>query len=444
MNKKTSSVLFSVTLALSAFNPVWASEIFEIKQQGEVIEKLATALENRYVLEQEGKQFAEQLRKTFEAGTWSEITNKKDFIEALNTRLYQITRDKHVNIRQISASNNQPTRKMVRINPSNQNGKVLRKKMGLPQGNSITSDILPGNIGLLTINDLMGNVSDIHLAMKTLQDTDGLVIDVRQCPGGKGQIAYNLASYFMDEGNLLMRYHTRGEPVHEQKSVVLPKGNKRYYNKPVYLVTSSFTGSACEALSYVLKYHNLATIIGENTAGAGHALTNALTSVGYGLEVFVPNTRPEHPNHHGGFEKIGVPEDIYSSPTLAITRAQQLILTKLMNDNPKNTTVANIFQSNALKLNNQLLQQAEDRKRYQPLISEYGKAALIFDQGELKYRSTTGRLIPLKANGNDEFISTIKRAPITVRIERDQHGEVTGIRLPTKPGQNEWTVFARI
>lgn len=165
MNIKMSSVVLSISLALCSVNQVMASESLGKKQQDEIIKTLADALEERYVLAQEGSQFANQLRESYNAGIWENITDKRKFVESSNTHLYQITRGKHVTVRPANVKSNRAARKMVRINPNEQGANALKEQMGLPPGESITTDILLGNIGLLTINDLMGSVSDIHQAM---------------------------------------------------------------------------------------------------------------------------------------------------------------------------------------------------------------------------------------------------------------------------------------
>jgi hypothetical protein len=83
----------------------------------------------------------------------------------------------------------------------------------MPEGPSMATDILAGNIGLLTINDLMGEISELDASMAKLVNTDSLIIDVRECPGGSGEISTQLSSFFMSEGEELMSLYTRGVPV---------------------------------------------------------------------------------------------------------------------------------------------------------------------------------------------------------------------------------------
>ncbi|NQZ12185.1 MAG: hypothetical protein HRT35_33960, partial [Algicola sp.] len=360
MKIKTSAILLSSALLLSGFNTCFASEpsiapsagksSFGKEQKDLIINKLAHAISTQYVLEDKGLEFSQQLQAKNSSGAYAESATKEDFIRLLNKSLYQITNDKHVSVRPTGGKKSGqgpqkrmmrkivkagPQKKMVKMAPGSTPSKSLKTRFGMGDGPSMTTDILAGNIGLLTISDLMGDIDEVNRSMATLANTDGLIIDVRQCPGGSGEISTQLSSYFMPEGEVLMSHLTRGEPAQVSTSVVLPDGASRYLNKPVYLVTSGFTGSACEALTFVTKYHNLATVVGENTAGAGHALTSDLTPMGFGLAAFIPNSMPAHPKHQGGFEKIGVPVDVNASAPIAVDRAQQLILSELLEQNKK-------------------------------------------------------------------------------------------------------------
>ncbi len=448
--KSAITLLSLIVLVLEGAPPLFANELSN-KDKEKVIENVARALESHYVLEDKAMQFSSKLRQLNSEKVFSNFSSKKEFASALNEQLHKITNDKHVSV--ISGRGNTPsmapTRKMVRINPdikqSNQN-KKHRAKM-LP-GKSLITEIMSGNVGVLRVNNLMSPIEDMDKAMAELSHTDSLIIDVRDCPGGRGDIATRLVSYLSREGTELMRYYSRGKPVLVTRSENLPKNAKRYLNKSVYIATSDRTGSACEQLAYQLKYHNIATVIGETTAGAGHALMkgdSGLIPVGYGLKAFIPNTRPMHPNNSEGFEKIGVPVDINTSATIAIDKAYQLILTSLIGKNDiDNTLLSKLLIESAIKVNKQLIQQAKNRVKYQELLGNYEKErALVFDFGVLKYQSPMGRKIPLKMLEDDLFTMLSPRAPYNVNIIRDEDGKVTAIELLPKSGTGKVMALKR-
>lgn len=441
-------------------NHTLATSQFGIEQKKTVIENLAKAIKNEYVLDEEGLRFSQELSDRYRNDSFDDEETKEEFIQRINKRLFEITNDKHVSIRQKSSTrNNSQGRRMIRktdegpagqagsrklVGAAEQSTRSLKKQFGLPEGESISSRILPGNIGLLTVNDLMGTETEMHQSMAAVSNTDGLIIDVRSCPGGSGTISNLISSYFIEEGEPLMRYYTRGKEVEISQSAKLPTGAKRFQNKPVYIVTSGFTGSACEALSYILKYHNRALTIGEKSAGAGHALTRELTSIGSGLVAFIPNTRPEHPKHKGGFEKVGVATDIEIGAAVAVTKTHQIILSQLLEKYGNNEVLSNALIDNNKKLTKKLLAQGKESRITSELLGTYGgKVELMFEYGQLKFKGSSGRKLPLKRVSNDLFSIMHVRGGQKVRINRNADGMVVSISMSPRSGKTEWKEMAK-
>jgi len=432
-----------------------ATNRFGDEQKKAIIHNLAKAIKNEYVLVEDGLKFSEQLLEKYQREDFTNEESKEKFVQRINKSLYEITNDKHVSLRpQTQSQNNPMTRKVVRqtdnasaeqagprrlVKIPGQSNRSLKKELGLPEGESISSKILSGNIGLMTVSDLMGSETEVHQSMEKMANTDGLIIDVRSCPGGSGAISNQISSYFIDEGEALMRYYTRGEDVNISRSRPLPDGAKRYQNKPLYIVTSGFTGSACEALSYILKYHDRAIIIGEKSAGAGHALTRELTSVGSGLVAFIPNSRPEHPKHKGGFEKVGVPTDIQAGAIIAVERAHQMILSQLLQKADNNQHLSQALIKNNEKLTKKLLAQSKESRITSELLGLYGdKFELIYELGQLKLKSVSGRKLPLQRVSDNLFSVMFMRGNQTVKINRNKEGKVVSISMSPRPGQTEW------
>jgi len=452
MKLKSAIALLSLSmLILGGVNTLMANELSK-KDKEKVIENVAQALESHYVLEDKAMQFANKLRQLNSEKIFNANGSKKEFAAALNEELYKITNDKHVSVKsgQGNPTSMAPTRKMVRINPNDkQSNQNKKRRAGMFPGKSLKTEVMAGNVGVLRVNNLMSSIEDMDDAMAKLIHTDSLIIDVRECPGGRGDVATRLVSYLSKEGTELMRYYTRGKPVLVTRSENLPENANHYLNKPVYIATSDRTGSACEQLAYQLKYHNIATVIGETTAGAGHALMkgdNGLIPVGYGMKAFIPNTKPMHPNNNEGFEKIGVPVDINTTATIAIDKAYQLILTSSIDENGTDKALlSGLLIESSIKVNKQLIQQAKNRVKYQELLGNYEKErALVFDFGVLKYQSPTGRKIPLKMLKDDQFTMLSPRAPFNVNIMRDEDGNVMAMKLSPKSGTGKVLTLKRI
>ena len=466
--------LLLVFLFITA-STLYAKTDFTNDDKAQIIKNLAKAIQDGYVLEEEGNRFAQELLNLQETNFFADSSTKKEFIETLNKQLYLISNDKHLKVtpmgrrpaprvmRRVTGGNNSPQeaspRRMVRRpasnDDSNASGPTMRRvpissdPAELRQtnfgGKGVTAEILPGNVGLMTVHDLMGSVNGIDEAMAQLANTDGLIIDVRRCPGGVGFLSDQLSSYFIPEGEEIMRMHTRGQDVNISYSVALPKGAKRYLDKPFYLVTSGFTGSACEALSFALKYHNKGVVFGQTTAGAGHASTNGLTPVGYNLEAFIPNSRPEHPNKKGGFEKKGVTADIETNATMAQKQAYQNILLQLIDDKKDNSATTKALLNVSKDISNSLSEQVYYSRKYEYLEGNYENGEqILIERGELTLVTKSGRRFPLRYVEEDTFDVVFTRGGQKLSLDRDSKGNVIGYRVSPGEGQTEWKVRAKI
>ncbi len=93
----------------------------------------------------------------------------------------------------------------------------------------------------------------------------GLVIDLRDNPGGAVQAALETASLFLQPDQLVFSVKGRNQQTQEAR---IPK-LARPYTFPLALLVDEKTASASEILSGALQDHDRATILGEPTYGKG-------------------------------------------------------------------------------------------------------------------------------------------------------------------------------
>lgn len=126
--------------------------------------------------------------------------------------------------------------------------------------------------GVFVINFYSFSENSVKLFRQALLDfvearTDKLVIDLRGNPGGYLESAVRIASWFIDEGDIILKEDTmNGDKQKDYRSYgprVFDKGLK------MVVLVDKGSASASEILAGALKSHKIATIVGEKTYGKG-------------------------------------------------------------------------------------------------------------------------------------------------------------------------------
>lgn len=94
-----------------------------------------------------------------------------------------------------------------------------------------------------------------------------LIIDLRGNPGGYLDVAVNIASWFVDEGKVIVSedFGTNRKPV-----IYRSHGPKLFSDKlELVVLVDDGSASASEILAGALKEHGIATVVGERTFGKG-------------------------------------------------------------------------------------------------------------------------------------------------------------------------------
>jgi retinol-binding protein 3 len=189
-------------------------------------------------------------------------------------------------------------------------------------------EILPGNIGYLLVDEFAGGdgVGDaIAGALRFLERTDALIIDVRNNRGGSGEMSHLLFSHFLGASpvpTIRVRDRVRGTDEVLPSDSIVP--GPRRTDVPLYVLTSRATVSAAEEFAFVLRRLKRATLVGDRTIGAGHM--NAISPIGHGFTLSVSFARVSDPETGAEWEKVGVQPHIAVPPAQALDKAQALAL----------------------------------------------------------------------------------------------------------------------
>jgi carboxyl-terminal processing protease len=97
------------------------------------------------------------------------------------------------------------------------------------------------------------------------KNVQGLVLDLRQNPGGLLNEGVDVAGHFLKKGDLIVFHHGRNSPVKNYTARFDGTG-KEY---PIVVLVDKYTASAAEIVSGALQDHDRAWILGETTFGKG-------------------------------------------------------------------------------------------------------------------------------------------------------------------------------
>jgi len=108
----------------------------------------------------------------------------------------------------------------------------------------------------------------------------GLVIDLRDNPGGLLNEAVNICDKLLQKGQVVVSQHGRAFPDQIYKATHGEEGSGRY---PIVVLVNRNTASAAEIVSGALQDHDRALIVGETTFGKGLVQTVFQVSENTGL-----------------------------------------------------------------------------------------------------------------------------------------------------------------
>ncbi len=146
----------------------------------------------------------------------------------------------------------------------------------------------------------------IEQAMSELATTNGLMVDIRQNPGGFDAASQMIAKHFLDtERHLYSKQARLGDSRNELETYRLAPVASPYL-KPVVLLTSTASTSAAEVFTLMLRELPHVTLVGETTQGAiSDVLEKTLPN---GFEVDLVNEYYLTPASEW-FEGEGIPVD---------------------------------------------------------------------------------------------------------------------------------------
>jgi hypothetical protein len=183
-------------------------------------------------------------------------------------------------------------------------------------------ELHPGNVGYVKLSWFADPAScrdTAEAVMQHLNETDAVIFDLRDCRGGYPEMVRWMASWLFDHP--VTWYNPRATSPAESVTGSPVTGSK-LADKPVFVLTSSRTFSGAEHFSYDLKQLKRATIVGETTSGASHAVPGAPPS-----PTAVTEPKPV-------WEGVGVQPDVRVKADNALETAEKLARVAIRENQP--------------------------------------------------------------------------------------------------------------
>jgi carboxyl-terminal processing protease len=156
---------------------------------------------------------------------------------------------------------------------------VTRGEITVP---AATWAMFPGtNVALIRLSQFSANANDeltIALLESEVAGATGLVLDVRNNPGGLLEQAVKVTSQFLSGGNVLQQEDAEGN---RQTYPVVSGGIAPEI--PMVVLTNQGTASSAEILAGAIQDHQRGQIVGETTFGTGTVLQPFVLDDGSGL-----------------------------------------------------------------------------------------------------------------------------------------------------------------
>ncbi|MDQ3036242.1 MAG: S41 family peptidase [Myxococcota bacterium] len=133
---------------------------------------------------------------------------------------------------------------------------------------SVESRMLGDGIGYISINSFQGNTfEDMTRALAQLhaQGMRGLVLDLRDDPGGLLDQAVRVADAFLEDGIIVTTSST--DPSQRDERSARREGTEPEY--PMVVLVNGGSASASEIVAGALKNHDRALVVGQSTFGKG-------------------------------------------------------------------------------------------------------------------------------------------------------------------------------
>ncbi|MDH4193102.1 MAG: S41 family peptidase [Nitrospirota bacterium] len=200
-----------------------------------------------------------------------------------------------------------------------ENPLVFTIKRDIIKIQSVRSKLLEGNVGYVRLSQFQeATAEDLTTELEKLvsKDIQGLIIDLRNNPGGLLTAAVGVSEQFLDSGRLVVSIQGRNGKKDEYRA----RANSKNYQYPMIVLVNHGSASASEIVAAAMQDWGKAVVIGTTTFGKGSVQTILPLSDGSGLRL---TTAKYYTPKGKSIHSIGVQPDIVIDPKPAQVAKQE-------------------------------------------------------------------------------------------------------------------------
>jgi hypothetical protein len=287
-------------------------------EKSQIVLAAADRIERYYIDAAKGKEIADDLRRSLKEGPVAEAATALALVPPVN-RILSAKGDKHLRFGYSAEPDLRPENAPETPEERAANLREIREN-----GFGIESVArLEGNIGLLTWRKFHEPVfagDAFAAAMRLLEPTDALIIDLRNSEGGSPQMVAMMLSSFLpaDDPILISSVETR-DGVRQSWTLPYVPG-PRYVGKKVFLLTSKRTFSAGEGFTEHMRRLRGAVVIGERTKGGARMSRWIRIHPNFAVSVSVARHLPPTKDWEG----VGITPDVEVPEGEALKKALEI------------------------------------------------------------------------------------------------------------------------
>jgi tetratricopeptide (TPR) repeat protein len=306
MRKK--AILFGLLFSVLVTGPSFVlsqqpPSLTDVAYKNGILQKIAGLLENKYVLSDKAKGFADEFRAKCASGAYDSYTAAKEFAEKVTADLIAITHDKHLNFRVMVPSDIGEKAAGSLHHPVRYFRLRAKENAGFYK-----LEWIEPRIGYVDLRRFyfFGEAKDMAVAaMKFLANARAIIIDLREDGGGSGDY---LSSYFLPYPTQLSGSFSRQDGLVTEIWTRRDIGIEPRTDVPLFILTGPNTFSAAESFAYDMQSRKRAKIVGEPTKGGAHSVD--LFGIDDQFEFYISTSRAVSPVTGGNWEGTGVIPDI--------------------------------------------------------------------------------------------------------------------------------------